>query len=247
MAKLGLQLYSVRNEMETDMEKTLHEVARMGYECVEFAGFFSKSADKVKKILDDCGLEAASVHQSFRTVLEDTENTLAFMKKIGIKYFIMPGFGSDYHAGGKYFEQTVEELKETARLLGGIGVTFGYHNHYAEFEKLDGKFILDILFERVPEMTPEIDTAWVNYAGYDPAEYIRRYNGRLKIVHLKDYLKTDDKFEFKYVGGGCVNVPAVVKSATECGAEYFIVEQDESNDISPMESARKSIEYLKNI
>ena len=126
-------------------------------------------------------------------------------------------------------------------------MTFGYHNHYAEFEKLDGKFILDILFERVPEMTPEIDTVWVNYAGYDPAEYIRRYNGRLKIVHLKDYLKTDDKFEFKYVGGGCVNVPAVVKSATECGAEYFIVEQDESNDISPMESARKSIEYLKNI
>lgn len=247
MGKIGLQLYSIRDEIEADMEKALYAVAEMGYECVEFAGFFGKSADEVKKILDGCGLKTASVHQNFRTVLEDTENTLEYMQKIGTEYFVIPGFGEDYHAGGKYFKQTVEELKETARLLKGIGVTLGYHNHYAEFKKFEGKFLLDLLFENVPEMTPEIDTAWVNYAGYDPAEYVKKYSGRLKIVHLKDYIKTDDALEFKYVGGGCVNVPDVIASAKTAGAEYFIVEQDESKDISPMESAKKSIEYLKSI
>ncbi|MFR8975596.1 MAG: sugar phosphate isomerase/epimerase family protein, partial [Eubacteriales bacterium] len=141
-----------------------------------------------------------------------------------------------------------------------------------EFQKFEDKFLLDWLYESVPSdlLQTEVDTCWVKYAGYDPCEYLKKYTGRSPVVHLKDFtckrfaggpayalidengkeIKTtreDNGFEFRPVGMGLQDFPAILKAAEEAGAAYAIVEQDASVDRPPMEAAKLSREYLKKI
>jgi sugar phosphate isomerase/epimerase len=133
---------------------------------------------------------------------------------------------------------------------------------------IDGKYALDILYERVPAdlLKTELDTCWVNVGGENPAEYIKKYAGRCPVVHLKDFFgeKSEDMyeligidkkaparpsgFEFRPVGSGIQNFPAIIESAIASGAEWVVVEQDKpSMGLTPMECAKKSIEYVKSI
>ena len=273
--KIGLQLFSVRDDMEKDMDATLKAVAEMGYDCVEFAGYYGHSSDEVKAMLDKYGLEAVSVHQTYEPFLEDGENMVEFLKTIGVKYSAIPWLGLEYHKGGEKY--AYDTIKEVAELLSKNGICMLYHNHDFEFTRVDDKFILDWVYETIPEnlLKTEIDTCWVRYAGYDPSEYIRKYSGRAPLVHLKDFVCTkkpvapvydlidgkgnvskmenrasdrdDSGFMFKPVGMGCQDFPAIIKAAEDAGTEYLIVEMDMSPEMPALESVRLSREYLKTL
>ena len=144
---------------------------------------------------------------------------------------------------------------------------------FFEFEKFDGKFLLDWLYEDVSEdiLKTEIDTCWVHYAGYNPSEYVLKYSGRAPLVHLKDFVcknlaggpvyalidnngnedkkgsQEDNGFEFRPLGSGIQNFPEILKAAEEAGAEYVIYEQDGHPKASPLEDAKISREYLKSL
>ncbi|MDY6314184.1 MAG: sugar phosphate isomerase/epimerase [Clostridia bacterium] len=273
--KIGVQLYSVRDDMEKDMEKTLKEIAEMGYDSVEFAGYFDHTAEEVKAILDKYGLEAISVHQTYEPFLEDGENMVKYLKTIGAKYSAIPWLGLDYHRGGKLY--AYDTIIKVAKFLKENGITMLYHNHDFEFTRVDGKFILDWLYETIPEdlIKTEIDTCWVRYAGYDPAEYLLKYSGRAPLVHLKDFVCTkkpvapvydlidgkgnvskmenrandrdESGFMFKPLGMGCQDFPAIIEAAEKAGSEYLIVEMDSSPEMPALEAVRKSREYLKSL
>jgi sugar phosphate isomerase/epimerase len=155
-------------------------------------------------------------------------------------------------------------------ILGKAAKTFGmqllYHNHDFEFLKIDGKYALDILYDTVPAdlLQTELDTCWVNVGGEEPASYITKYTGRAPVVHLKDFTgeKSGDMyeligiekkaptrpsgFEFRPVGSGLQNFPAILASAQAAGAEWVVVEQDQATmGLTPLESIKKSIDYLK--
>ncbi|MBQ9761385.1 MAG: sugar phosphate isomerase/epimerase [Clostridia bacterium] len=157
-------------------------------------------------------------------------------------------------------------------MLGGVakklGLTMLYHNHDFEFIKIDGKYILDLIYDSIPAdlLQTELDTCWVNICGENPAEYLLKYENRSPIVHLKDFFgekaenmyeligietkapKRPSNFEFRPVGMGLQNFPAIIESAKKIGAEWVIVEQDNpSLGLSPMESIEKSFEYVKTI
>lgn len=273
--KIGLQLFSVREEMEKDMDATLKAVADMGYECVEFAGYFGKSAEEVKEMLDKYGLEAISVHQSYEPYLEDGENMVRYLKTIGAEYSAIPWLGIEFHKGGE--KCSYDAIKDVAQMLKANGITMLYHNHDFEFTRVEDKFILDWVYETIPEdlLKTEIDTCWVRYAGYDPAEYILKYSGRAPLVHLKDFEcknkpiapvydlidgkgnvskmenRADDRseagFVLKPVGMGCQDMPAIIEAAEKAGSEYLIVEMDSSPEMPMMDAVRKSREYLKTL
>jgi sugar phosphate isomerase/epimerase len=143
-----------------------------------------------------------------------------------------------------------------------------YHNHDFEFIKLDGKYALDILYDEVPAeyLQTELDVCWVNVGGEDPAKYLKKYAGRAPVVHIKDFYgersedmyeligiekkapKKPGNFEFRPVGSGLQNIPAILEAADAAGAAWLIVEQDEpSMGLAPLECAKKSIDYLKSI
>ncbi len=272
--KVGLQLYSVRDKMEADMEKTLKAVKEMGYDYVEFAGYFGKTAEEVKFLLDKYELECVSVHQTYDVFLEKPEENLNYLKTVGTKYCAIPWMSPKNQKGTPAFDKSVEEIKTISKLLKDNGIQMLYHNHDFEFEMYEDKYLLDWLYETVglEFLKPEIDTCWVKYAGEDPCTYLEKYSGHSDVVHLKDFVckefangpvyalidnagkenapkksKEDNDFKFKYVGGGLQNFEEILVSAEKAGAEYIIVEQDEWYDDDSLELAKKSREYLMSL
>ncbi len=145
-----------------------------------------------------------------------------------------------------------------------------YHNHDFEFIEVSGQTGLDFLYSAIPEklLKAEIDTCWVKYAGADPVAYLQKYAGRTPIVHLKDFeeskddtlssahtdledsepVESDDQpFSFKPVGYGCQDIPAIVDAAKACGAKWVVIEQDESSERSPLEDAKMSYDYVREL
>lgn len=270
--KIGLQLYSIREDMEKDMDSALRQVKEMGYDCVEFAGYFGHSAEEVKAMLDKYGLECVSVHQAPQLFVDEGQKAVDYIKTLGVKYAAVPWYEKDKLAGSPEWDNTVKMFTEVAELLKKNGIKMMYHNHDFEFNKVDGKFILDWIYDTIPQdlIEPEVDTCWVHYAGYNPAEYLLKYSGRINIVHLKDFAcknlgggpvyalidedgnekkgsKEDNGFEFRPVGHGIQDIPSIIEASEKAGASVLIVEQDQSNDRPPMEAAKMSREYLKSL
>ncbi len=269
--KVGLQLYSVREDMAKDFEGTLKAVKDMGYDYVEFAGFFEKSAEEVKEILDRLGLTAISVHAGTQSFNEKGQEAIDYLKTIGVKYCAIPWYQKDELKNN--WDAVLADFKKFSKALKDAGIKLLYHNHDFEFEKINGEYIIDNLYTELQSdvIDPEFDTCWVHYAGENPCKYIEKYAGRVEVIHLKDFVcknlgggpvyalidkdgkeqkaesKEDSGFEFRPVGSGIQNFPAILESAEKSGTEIVIVEQDSFVDITPLEAVKKSREYLKTL
>ncbi len=266
MSKLpiALQVYSVREDAEKDFRGTMEKVKEMGYDGVELAGLYGRTAVELKAILDEVGLSLVSAHVPVAELEKD--EVLDDYAATGMKYIAIPWMK---------VEPTVESVGQCVKQIRGIaercrerGMSLLYHNHDFEFAKVDGSYILDTYYREVPKelLQTELDTCWVNVGGEDPAAYLLKYTGRAPIVHLKDFegQKTDNMygligtgekkgghasaFEFRPVGYGRQDIPAILEASGRAGAEWVIVEQDSpSMDKTPMECARMSIAYLRNL
>lgn len=269
--KVGIQLYSLRDAMEKDMDATLKAVKEMGYDYVEFAGYFGKSAEEVKAILDKYGLEAVSVHQAIGLFEEEGQKAVDYLKTLGVKYCAIPWYNAEEFISN--WDATMDKFKNVSKLLSDNDIKLMYHNHDFEFNKIDGEYILDKLYATLPEgvIMPQLDTCWVHYAGVNPSEYIRKYSGRIEVLHLKDFVceklgggpvyalidedgnemdkgnQEDNGFKLVPVGSGIQDWPSILAAAEDAGIEYVIVEQDESADRDPLDAAKMSREYLKTL
>lgn len=265
---IALQLYSVRTDMEADFEGTLKKVKELGYDGVEFAGIFGKSAAEIKKICAEIGLVPISAHVPYDELLKG-EETFKTYAEIGCKYIVIPWIGGEYLAGGEKNAEFIENVKKFGELANANGMKLCYHNHDFEFEKVDGEYKLDRLYNDVPAelLSTQLDTCWVNVGGENPSDYIRKYNGRIEIIHLKDFVgsksenmygligaegkeapKEASKFELRPVGSGVQDFPAILEASKEVGAKWVVVEQDEpSMGKNRIECAETSINYLKSI
>ena len=269
---VGIQLYGVRNAMAEDFEGTLKAISEMGYEYVEFAGYFGKSAEEIKAILDKYNLKCISVHQGLDFFDENPDEKCEFLKAFGVKYSVIPWYEQSKLAGSSDWEETKRKFSEAADLFKKHGMMLGYHNHEFEYQVVDGKYIHDYIFEAVPEdrIVPELDTCWVHYAGINPVDMINKYKGRVEIVHLKDFecnslgkgpvydlidgdgkdsgkpkTREENGFKFRPLGMGRQNFEEILSACEKCGTETVIVEQDQTYDISELEAARISRQYLR--
>jgi sugar phosphate isomerase/epimerase len=262
--KIGLQLYSVKDELEKNFITTLKKVKEIGYDYVEFAGYFGKTAKEINKILDEIDLKCVSVHQNYDIFLNNAEREIEIIKILGAKYVAIPWMGVENHAGTKEYDNRIEEITKVGKLLKENNLQLLYHNHEFEFEKVNGEFKLDILYNRIPKeyLMTEIDTCWVKYAGYDPSKYLLQYLGRCPVVHLKDFTTVDliDKegketknnkeangFKFKPLGEGVQDFKSIIKAAEKAQSKYLIVEQDSSPEMPALKSVEISRKYLKSL
>lgn len=221
MEKLAVQLYTLREEMSKDLEGTLEKVAELGYKGVEFAGFFDRSADQLKGLLDRLELDVIGSHTPLESLVGDLKNVIEYNKKIGNKYIICPWAKVETLED---LQGLIDNLAKIAKEVKESGMELLYHNHDHEFVKLDGIYALDRIWAAFPnlEVKSELDTYWVHHAGLKASEYIRENLGRIALLHLKDGIGSVPCA----IGEGDAPIQDVLDAARECGFEWIIVEND---------------------
>ena len=246
--KIAAQVYSVREAAEKDFTAAMAALKECGYEGVELAGLYGLTPETVKSCLDELGLTAVSAHVGLEPFMEDMEGTVRAYHTIGCSYIGIPYLPKERHYGGEKFEETCSFLKKLSAACAAQGMTLLYHNHNFEFEKTEkGTYLFDEFFAafEADEMQTEQDTCWVNVGGEDPVAYLKKYQGRCPVVHVKDFRRADGAVELVALGQGEQDVPAIAKAAAECGAGWLVVEQDDHPYGEPMENMRISYRCLK--
>ncbi len=247
---IGVQIYSVRDFAMADLESTLKEISSFGYDGIELAGFYDKTPEEYAKLLEKYNLKAMSAHVSYYEMRDDMKKVIENCKTVGCKYIAIPWLDPDYRMDGIYGNETVDTIYKCSEMAKEADMGLLYHNHDFEFQKIDGEYMLDILYSKVPSLLVEQDTCWVQHGGEDPLKYLKKYANRTPVLHLKDYVghKKDGNFQLRPNGYGEVDIKGMVEAAPQCGVEWLVVEQDHpSMDLNSLECAKKSIDYLKSI
>ncbi|TNJ66662.1 sugar phosphate isomerase/epimerase [Paenibacillus hemerocallicola] len=246
--KVGVQLYTLRDETSKDFVGALRKVAEEGFAGVEFAGYGGLEAGKLKELLDELGLQAIGSHVGIGRLKDALDEEIAFNKTIGSSYIVCPGLGKEYRDSEEAWKATFKLLEEIGRKCAEQGIGFGYHNHAFELEeKVGGEWALDALFGSTSADTlkVELDSAWVHAAGLNSVGYIGRYAGRLPLVHFKDLRRGEDgKWQTVELGTGEVDLLAIAKAADEAGTEWLIYEQDQTQN-PPFVALANSMKWIK--
>lgn len=248
MGKLGLQLYSIKEATAENFLGTLEKVAAMGYEGVQFAGFFDHSAEEVKAKMDELGLEAAGAHLPIEDLQGDIDELLAYHKTIGNNLLIVPWIGEDMRTTAEDYKRTAALFNTVGEKLAKEGFALGYHNHEFEFDVFDGKSGFEILYENTNPafMKMELDCFWATHAGFDPLEIIEKNAERCVSLHIKDLKLVDDKPVSTELGTGTIDIASLVKSGKTHKVDWFIVEQEDFTG-DPVDSAAVNAKALKTI
>jgi len=241
---IALQLYSIRHECERDLPGTLRAVAEMGYEGVEFAGYYGRSAEELRLMVDELGLAVAGTHIGIDTLLGDPlAETVAFNRVLGNKYLIVPGLPESYRNSRQAWLDTAGVFNQIAENLAPEGMWTGYHNHHIEFSPMDGELPWDTFFGNTdPRVVMQIDLGNALHGGGDPIPYVSRYPGRARTVHLKEYSAANPK---ALIGEGDVDWAEMFRLCeTQGNTEWYIVEQ-ESYAYEPLECVDRCLQALK--
>ena len=264
---VGVQLYSVRTELEKDFYGTLKKIREMGYAGVEFYGeYYGHTPVEVKTMCTELGLIPFSNHVPFQQMMDDLDKVIEENTILGVQYITFPYMDEASRPGvnPEQFKETVAKIGEIGKKVKEAGFQLLYHKHDFEFVKLpDGTVGHDYIFASTDpsDLQVELDVCWSDYAGFPPAEVIAKYCGRIPVIHAKDYflegklssapyaligLSTDNSmkddggwFEYRPLGKGQVDIPAVLKASVEAGAQWFCVEQDE-----PVKEAKDRFEGI---
>lgn len=268
LCPIGYELYSAREEAAKDLDAVLSRLSALGYEGVEFAGFYGHSAKDIRHMLKKHHLKALASHVPVAEIEKDMQAVIDYHLEIGCDYIAVPYLDEQSRPGTPRFADILQLMYRFGRKCRKAGLHLLYHNHDFEFVELSGMTALDFIYAAIPEnlLGCEIDTCWVRYSGVDPAEYLRKYKGRCPVVHVKDFTgrrtenppyaliglensapAEDGAFSFQPVGYGCQDIPAIVAAAMESGAKWLVVEQDESKDRPPLEAAKLSLETLEKL
>ena len=241
---IALQLYSVRDDCAGDLSLTLQAVAQMGYEGVEFAGYYDRTAEELRDMCEDLGLKVAGTHTGLNTLLGDElAKTVEFNQTLGNPYLIVPGLSEEYRNSQQAWRDTAKIFNDVADKIADQGVSTGYHNHTTEFEAMDGEIPWDIFGHNTRDaVVMQIDIGHALRAGADPVAAIERYPGRAKLVHLKEYSATNDD---ALIGEGEIPWEDVFRACeTVGGTEWYIVEQ-ERYAYPPLECVERCINSLR--
>ena len=233
----GLQLYSVRDSASKDMDKTLREVAAMGYEFVEFAGFFDHPAEKIREMLDKYNLKASGTHSKpIGIAPENIEESIRYHKIIGCENYIIPG--ADLKTGRK-LSDFIKLVNEAQPVLEAEGIKLHFHNHFSEFQPNEDGRYAHYELEKKTKINFEIDTYWAYYAGRDPIALLDRLKDRISVVHLKDGIARAGKA----LGEGDAPVLDVIAKAKELNLAMVV--ESEGLDPTGLEEVARCIEFLK--
>jgi sugar phosphate isomerase/epimerase len=237
---IGLELYSVRNELPNDFVGVIEAIGKMGYQGVEFAGYYGrdKKPQELRKLLDDSGLKCCGTHTALNTLEGDhLKRTIELHKILGNKFLICPNLQAH---GAQGWLDLARKFNDISARAEEDGMLVGYHSHASDFEKFDGKAAWEIFFDNTrPEVVHQIDVGNTLDGGGDPIALIKKYPGRTRTTHLKEHGGGPDD----PIGKGKIDWPALLETyETVGGTEWYIVEHETSSN--PLLTVKECLENL---
>jgi sugar phosphate isomerase/epimerase len=243
---IALQLYSVREDCQKDLPGVLQAVAKMGYQGVEFAGYYGRTAQELRTLLDDLGLKCCGTHTGLQTLLgEALPATVEYNRILGNEFLIVPGLPRERTESKAAWLETARLMNEISERVLPEGMKTGYHNHHTEFHELEGELPWDIFFGNTnPEVVMQFDTGNAMHGNAEAGPFLRRYPHRALTVHLKEYSATNDK---ALIGEGDVKWGEIFELCeTIGGTQWYIVEQ-ESYALPPLQCVDACLQNLRNM
>lgn len=251
---IGLELYTVRNELEKDFAGTIQKVAAIGYQEVELYAFLNKSAAEIRRTIKDNGLLCPVAHYDM-TLQPRLQQEIEYAHELGLRYMLMAWLTPEERKSLDQYKRYFDFFNHAGAETKKAGIQFGYHNHNFEFKEFNGVTPFDELLRLTdPQLVKiELDCFWMTWAGRDPVAYMKRDPDRFPLLHIKDRkpgygtsTDVDDKpGPFTEVGRGIIDWKPIFAAAS-AGVKHYFVEQDFC-DHPPFESARISYEYLKHL
>jgi sugar phosphate isomerase/epimerase len=261
---IGLQLYSVRDDMQKDPLGTLKQLAKMGYTHVEHANyinrkFYGYTAKEFKKILDDLGLKMPSGHtvmgkdhwvQAKNDFSDSWKYTVEDAAYMGQKYVISPWMDESMRKTYDDLSRYLEVFNKCGDLCQKSGMKFGYHNHWAEFtEKLNGVKLFDIMMQKldVNKVVMQLDIGNMYIGGAKAIDVITQYPGKFELIHVKDEIavNTNEKYESAILGKGIIPVKEVLGLCRKTGGtKVYIIEQESYQDLAPLDCVKQDLDII---
>jgi sugar phosphate isomerase/epimerase len=226
VARVGLMLYTVREDCARDFEGTLRAVASLGYEGVEFFDLYGHEATTVRGWLDELRLVACGRHAALDALETRLPMLAAECATLGTDRLVLSWI--EPPASIDASREMVGRLAGIARESARLGLRFGFHNHAGEVRPLDdgGSFLEELLAG--DDLFLELDLGWAWTAGVDPVTLLWRARGRCPLVHVKDFASAEG-LEFRPVGEGAIDYGRILPAAVDAGVEWLLVEQDETD------------------
>lgn len=247
LKKIGLQLYTVRKNLETDFEETLRKVSELGIDEVEFAGYFGQKPEMIKTWLKRFKLASPSAHIDTETLRKNLPKAIENAKIIGHKYLVLGYLPEQERKSLDDYKKLVELINKAGEECKKADLQFAYHNHDFEFKTTDGKIPYDLILAETDaeKVKMELDLYWITKAGFDPLSYFEKYPQRFPLVHVKDIDKTSEK-SFTEVGRGTIDFKKIFVKSKLAGIKHYFVEQDKT-PAEPLESVKFSLKYLREL
>jgi sugar phosphate isomerase/epimerase len=229
LEKIGIQLYTVRDRMKTDVPGTLKKIASMGYNEVEFFDYFGHSPGEIRKFIDDIGLASPSTHIALADMRDRPEETIESALTVGHEYIVLGWLApedrtslDDYRAHADLSNLFGEQCRAS-------GLQYAYHNHDFEFAAVDGTRPIDVfLAETDPELVKiEMDLYWITKGGGDPFAFFDKYPGRFPLCHVKDMNPDGSMAD---VGDGKIDFATIFAASEQAGFQHYYVERDDPPD-----------------
>ena len=261
---LGIQLWTVKSEAEKDLEGTLRKVYAAGFREIEFAGYYGKNPADLAKLMKDIGFSLVSTHAGAGDIAKNGDKIIADAKALGLKYVVCSSPGVAPAKEKLPWEERMKAVDFTdwkwnadlfnkfGKQVADAGMTFGYHNHSAEFKKFDGKTAFDHLYSMTDAkyVKIEMDIGWVVVGGVDPVALLNQYKDRVIALHVKDVGKrgADGKDPPSVaLGEGTIDWKKVLGTAHAHGVKHYFYEQEPPHQRPILESAKISADYLAKV
>ncbi|MBN2127934.1 MAG: sugar phosphate isomerase/epimerase [Sedimentisphaerales bacterium] len=243
---VGLQLYSVRADCAKDLPGTIEKVAKMGYDGVEFAGYYDYKAADLRKLLDDNGLVCCGTHTAMDTLSDaNLAATIEFNQTLGNKYLIVPWLKPDDSNPKAAWRKHAERFNELAERVTPEGMVVGYHCHAHDFHTVEGEVPWEILFDNTrPEVAMQLDTGNAMSGGGDPVKYLKKYPGRAVTVHIKEYSETNKN---ALIGEGDLSWQEIFSLCETIGGTRWYIIEEEKDAYPPLEGVDLSLQNYRKL
>jgi len=247
---IGLQLYTIRDEVHKNIEATLEKLAEIGYNSLEAAGyntgkFYGYKPKDFKKLINNYGMILPSTHTNFEVsqadvVIEDT-------CEAGISYLVIPWLHPDKRKSIDSYKKLAYDFNIIGEKCKKSGIQFAYHNHDFEFKTIDGQIPYDVLLNNTDDelVKMQLDLYWIKKGGYDPIKYFENYPGRFELWHVKDMDDTAEQNNIE-TGRGIIDFKRIFEYKKLAGMKYYFIELDNCI-LPPYECVKVSYDYMKKL